>query len=398
MSLRVGTPEEAGMSAARVKRVARLVEEWVNRGVARTLVVAVARRGVVVLHEAFGPLGPEPDSPPVSRDSRFSLASIAKPITATAILGLVEDGLLGLNRPVAEYIPEFVGEGKDAVTVFHLLTHTSGLREDDVETHAAARIEAASAFPPAQEPEPAEHPALAAYLRLRYDAPLWKPPGVEMSYCDFHFELLGEIARRVSGRPLAAFAHERIFAPLDMRDTSYGLPNAVASRAVRRAHDDVRAIWAGSPAFGAPEFARIPSASAGVFSTALDLARFGQMFLDHGASGDARVLSPASVAQMTRNQIPGVGAGFGGEAYFPEASWGLGWAIHGDVRFPGSGSLHSPAAFWHTGSGGACIWVDPVYELVGSYLSVEPHPLSELSHVWPLDLFINAITAAVLDG
>jgi serine-type D-Ala-D-Ala carboxypeptidase len=390
------------MSAARLRRVARLVEDWVNHGVARTLAVAVARRGVVVLHEAFGPLGPEPDSPPVSRESLYCLASIAKPITATAILGLVEDGLLGLNRPVADYLPEFVGEGKDAVTIFHLLTHTSGLREDDVEAHAASRSEVASVSPPAPEgphpPEPPEHTALAAYLRLRYDAPLWKPPGVEMSYCDFNFELLGEIVRRVSGQRLAAFAHERIFAPLGMRDTSYALPDAVASRAVRRAPDDVRALWTGSSAFCTPEFARIPWASAGVFSTALDLARFGQMFLDPGVSGDARVLSPASVAQMTRNQIPGVGANIGEEQSFPEASWGLGWAIHGDVRFAGSGSLHSPAAFWHSGSGGAHIWVDPVYELVGSYLSIEPHPLSEISHVWPLDLFINAVTAAVLDG
>src|SRR5262249_52720336 len=130
--LRPGDPEEAGMSAARVRRVACLAESWVAQGMTPALVVLVARRGIVVLHEAFGRLGPEADAPSLPRDAIFPLASISKGFTAAAALILVEDGLLGLNRPVQEYLPEFQGEGKDRVLVHHLLTHTAGFEDDQL--------------------------------------------------------------------------------------------------------------------------------------------------------------------------------------------------------------------------------------------------------------------------
>src|SRR5256714_10552574 len=117
MELRAGTAEEAGMSAQRVRRVAQLAEGWVTQGITPALVVLVARRGVIVLHEAFGRVTPEPDSPPLQRDTIYPLTSITKPITATAAMILAEEGLLGFSRPVSEYIPEFTGEGKGAVMV-----------------------------------------------------------------------------------------------------------------------------------------------------------------------------------------------------------------------------------------------------------------------------------------
>src|SRR5438093_9713957 len=108
VKLRNGVPEEADMSAPRIAQVARLAEGWVRDGIHPALVVLVTRRGVIVLHEAFGKLRPEPDSPPVVRDTIFPIASITKPITATLAMQLVEDGVLGLNRPVQDYLPEFV--------------------------------------------------------------------------------------------------------------------------------------------------------------------------------------------------------------------------------------------------------------------------------------------------
>src|SRR5262245_53811234 len=101
------------MSPERVARLPRLCAGWVVQGLTPALQVAVARRGVLVLHEAWGRLGPEPDAPPLGVDSIFAIASLTKPITAAAVLCLVEDGLLGLNRPVQEYVPEFAGEGKE---------------------------------------------------------------------------------------------------------------------------------------------------------------------------------------------------------------------------------------------------------------------------------------------
>src|SRR3989442_9573880 len=209
MQLRPGEPEEVGMSARRVRHVGQLAAGWVAQGITPVLVILVARRGVVVLHEALGRLTPDDNAPPVKRDTIYPLTSLAKPITATAAMLLVEDGLLGLQRPVSEYLPEFCGEGKQAVMVHHLLTHTSGLRDEDVNAHAAKK-RGVVAIPP---PEETQHPWINEYLFLRYDAPLWKPPDVEMSYCNYGYNLLAEIVPRASGQPLACPARPTILPP-----------------------------------------------------------------------------------------------------------------------------------------------------------------------------------------
>jgi CubicO group peptidase (beta-lactamase class C family) len=132
LELRKGTPATVGISAEKIKNIRNLAQKWVDDGVHPSLEFVVARRGVVFLHEAYGKLGPEKDAPSLVKDTIFPLASISKPITATAAMILVEEGLLGLNRPVRDYVPEFIGEGKDKVIVRHLLTHTSGLRDVDL--------------------------------------------------------------------------------------------------------------------------------------------------------------------------------------------------------------------------------------------------------------------------
>ena len=184
-----------------------------------------------------------------------------------------------------------------------------------------------------------------------------------------------------------------IFAPLGMYDTSYIVPAEAADRVVKRpasapmAEADSRVQQA------------LPKASSGVYSTVRDMAIFGQMFLNLGSYGDARILSLATVRGMTRNQIPGISAHvpFLNE-FFPEASWGLGWNVCGDKRFPAEGSLHSPATFNHGGAGGVLLWVDPVLELLGVYFSVVLAVEPNGRQIWPVDLFMNAVTAAVVDG
>jgi CubicO group peptidase (beta-lactamase class C family) len=384
------------MSARRVRHVGQLAAGWVAQGITSALVILVARRGVVVLHEACGRLMPDDNAPPVTRDTIYPLTSLTKPITATAAMLLVEDGLLGLQRPVSEYLPEFIGEGKQAVLVHHLLTHTSGLRDEDVNAHAAQK-RGVVAVPP---PEATQYPWIHEYLFLRSDAPLWKPPGVEMSYCNYNYNVLGEIVRRVSGRALADFASERIFEPLGMQDTFYIVPDAVRARIVRPPLDAPYAAAVGymlAPGLGTREHQERPWASAGVYATAMDMAIFGQMFLNRGSYGEVRILSPAAVTEMTRNQIPGIGAQYRGEV-IPEASWGLGWSIHGNKKALQGGSLHSPQAFAHHGAGGTYCWVDPVYDIVGVYFSVVLERIDDTRDKECYDLFTNAVTAAVIDA
>ena len=308
----------------------------------------------------------------------------------------MEDGLLGLNRPVWWYIPEFTGEGKEAVMVHHLLTHTSGIRQQEVMAHVEKKRGTAQ-IPP---PEKTQHPLVHEWMWLLYDAPLWKPPGEEMSYCTWNSELLGEIVRRVSGRSLADFAKEKIFEPLGMVDSDYVLPESAEHRIVKRALDTEEGqLWASY------RLEETPWAGGGVCSTAMDMAIFGQMFLNQGHYGDARILSPASVAEMTRNQIPGIPASYWDEV-FPEACWGLGWNIRGNKTF--AGSLWSPFTYTHGGSGGIRLWVDPVYEIVGVFFSVMSYEHERLTGREKLqtaaqrclcseDLLINAVTAAVVD-
>jgi CubicO group peptidase (beta-lactamase class C family) len=120
------------------------------------------------------------------------------------------------------------------------------------------------------------------------------------------------------------------------------------------------------------------------------------MFLNRGAYAGARVLSPASVAEMTRNQIPCLPARYRGE-FFPEAGWGVGWSVLGNKKPERDGSLQSRSTISHSGAGGVCIWVDPANELVGVYLSVVLEMLPHGPYGWNLDLLMNAVTAAVVD-
>jgi CubicO group peptidase (beta-lactamase class C family) len=269
--------------------------------------------------------------------------------------------------------------------VHHLLTHTSGLRDEDLDAHAEAK-RAAVVIPPAGENQ---HPRIHESLFLRYDAPLWKPPGVEMSYCSYGYALLGEIVRRVSGQSLAGFATERIFGPLGMKDTLYIVPDAVRPRIVRRGADAL-----GADILDSRWLQDTPQAEDGAFSTALDLAVFTQTFLNGGRYGAVRLLSPAAVAEMTRNHIPGISSYIFDEV-FPEASWGLGWSIKGPKKAALFGSLLAPPAFEHPGWGGTYVWGDPAFDLVGVYLSVVPQALPNGMLDWHADLFINATTAAV---
>lgn len=380
MILRRGSPESVGMSPEKIKYVGDTAAKWVDEGKLPALVVFAARRGNIVLYDAFGKSSYTENAPDLDPEALFPLASISKSITATAAMILVEDGKLGLNRPVSYYIPEFTGEGKDTVAIHHLLTHTSGMRGEDIHAHIQKKKDSV-VIPP---PEHTQDPHIHEYLSLAYSAPLWKPPGAEMLYCGFGYELLGEIIRRISGQSLDSFSRERIFEPLGMKDTYYIVPESVHQRVAQR-NPEGPDKWAGTPQHLAD-----PSASSGAYSTAMDMAIFGQMFLNKGVYGNKRILSKASVEAMTRNQIPGVSARWG-NMFFSEASWGLGWSIQGNKRDE-YGTLCSPQTFSHGGAGGTFLWVDPEREVVGVYFSVYSHYTDSGT-----DLYSNMIMSAIED-
>src|SRR5262245_14844169 len=164
--LKQGPPQSVGMDPAGIERLKKLAAGWVEKGDTPSLAVLVARRGVVVLHEAYGVRLADDVSTILKRDSIFAVASVAKPVTAAAVMCLVEDGLIGLNRPFIDYVPELdvpVIQWLEEARVADLLCHTAGF--DDVKLGAFIEDagKRASDLPP---PEPGQHPKLSRRIRL----------------------------------------------------------------------------------------------------------------------------------------------------------------------------------------------------------------------------------------
>lgn len=348
MELRTGLPEEAGMSPERVDRIHQLAASMVEDHITPAEVYLVARKGMIVAHRSYGKLTPHDDSIELPIDALFPICSITKTITAACIMILVEQGSIGLNRPVCDYLPGFAGSGKEGVRVHHLLTHTSGLNGDEMTAK----------------------------------------PGEKMSYSGYGYDVLGEIIQRISNLSYTDFAKEHVFDPLGMKDSFFNVPQSERHRIVKRSPEDPCAEW-----LETEEFRNSASPSGGMYSTAYDLAIFGQMFLNKGVYGGRRILSPLSVMEMTKNQIPGISSEYRDEV-FPEAYWGYGWAINGDKR--DGGDLFSPQAYSHWGAGGPFIAVDPAYDIVTVYFNVERDLQKPFKNMYA-DYFNNTVLAAITD-
>lgn len=387
-----GAPEEAGMHPEQIALIRQRGAEWAQQDNTMALALLVARRGVICLHDAWGPRTSTPDALPAEPDSIFPYSSISKAITAAAIMMLVEQGLLGLTRPVQYYIPELQGEGAEGILVHQLLTHTSGYNDDEANARAAERMNQGLELPQCPSNQ---HEALHAQLHTYYSLAVSKSAGKEMSYASINYDLLGEIIRRVSGMSYTDFLAEHLFGPLGMTSCRVGFHPSIEENMVRDFEtqympempvgDEMRAL------------ASIPGASGSVFGSISDCATFAQMLLSGGQYGNTQLLTRASVDLMTNNQIPGIGTDFIG--WHDEASWGYGLDVYSHERWPwNDGSLPSNRTFMHGGLGGVGFWVDPAYELVYLYFSYcSDVDLESGIYRWDADLFQNMVTAATAD-
>lgn len=404
-TLKRGKPEEVGMDPARIELVRERARGWVANGDTPSLVVLVARRGVVVLEEAYGILRPS-DNAPLQTNSIFPVMSTSKPITAAAVMCLVEDGLLSLKHPITDYVPEITSPGADQVLIADLLTHTSGYDDMVVYPHAIGSLHERRPIP---DPAPGQHPLTNSLIHHAADAPLTKSPGEAMCYCNFGFELLADIVRRVSGRPFWRFVAARIFEPLGMTNSCYVVPANAQPRRVRRLPNYPAMTNPFLPSIDTDAMDSLDSGGAGVKTTAGDLARFGQMLLNRGVYGEVRVMSRASVDVMTIPQLPaGIPSYFtiadaqsGSRIEYPirGGSYGYGLFIgtQDDRTTYMNGSLMSPRTYSHEGFGSCSFWMDPDAELVGVYLSVIPKLRSNGMYYWRYDHFQDMVHAAIVD-
>jgi len=346
MGLPSATPEEAGFRPGGLDELDRVLDEFVDQGAFPGGVVAVGHRGKIVHLHPFGHFSYDDDAPAVAADTIYDLASLTKVVaTTTMAMIMVDEGRLDLDEKVQDFLPLFIGPGKDAVTVRHLLTHSSGV----------------DWWAPLYE----ELEGPQAYLERIQAMELVYEPGTDYKYSDLGIILLGEILSRVSGQPLDEFVRERVFEPLAMADTLYRPGKDRLSRIAPTEYDDWRGRLVRGEVHDENAFALGGIAPhAGLFSTAGDLARFAQMLLNGGVLEHHRIVSRETVELFTRK------AGDG------ESTRALGW----DTKSPEkstAGSYFSPRSFGHTGFTGTSMWMDPDRELFLILLSNRVHPTRE---------------------
>jgi CubicO group peptidase (beta-lactamase class C family) len=348
-NLTPGTPESVGVSSEGIRRAEEYVRQAVDAGVIPLADVALVRRGTLVWRASFVNRELAARGQRLDADSLYYLGSFTKIFVATLIMQQVERGQVMLSRSVADYIPAFAARGKESVTVRHLLAHASGL-PDQLASPMTTQI------------------PLAELVQEICDQPLVFRPGTRGSYCTWGFVLLAEILRRVTGRSLEDLGREDLFEPLGMANTAFGCPSEQLPRIVPAFDADLEL----HPTMNDPDLLTMSRGDTGAFSTADDLAAFGQMMLNGGSLGGERVLSPVSVRQMVEAQYPWGDtperlAGTG-EEQFTTLSKGLGWMVRGVGFFRGS-DLMSHRAFFHGGYLGLQVIVDPEYEIVSVFLT-----------------------------
>ena len=374
-------PAAPGVSLTQLANIDRVVAASISKKELPGAVVLVGHHGRIVWRKAYGSRAVEPQREPMSTDTIFDLASLTKIVaTATSIMILIERGDIRLSDPVINFIPEMKGEGRDAITIEQLLTHTAGFAPDfDLRDRWSGYDEA---------------------MKRLYREPLRNAPGARFVYSDINYIALGEVVHRVSGQPLDEFARDHIFAPLGMRDTSFR-PNAkLASRIAPTEKRRGQMSYLGDNAADSgaegerwlrgqvhdPTSFRMGGVAghAGLFSTAGDLAIFCQMILNGGSYHHARILSPMAVAAMTAPRA------------VSEQGWarGMGWDIATSFS-TNKGDLFPLGSFGHTGFTGTSLWIDRASDTFVVFLSNRVHPDGK-GDVGPLRGRIASIVASAI--
>lgn len=379
-------PEAVGIDPARLARLTEALRREVAEGRLPGAVIAVARRGHLVLHEAMGALDPATGAP-MPLDALFSIASMTKPMTGVAAVSLLEEGRLIATDPVGAYVPVFresrvardggadtpieSAPARAAMTVMDAMRHTTGLvygPQGQAPAHRAAMAAgiASSGSLAAKLDSAACAKALAA-LPLRFE------PGTVWNY-GFSTDVLGLVVEAVAGKPLGAVMRERIFAPLGMADTGYALPDGGAARFARPFAKDPLTGTAQEVA-PPPAAPRMDPGGTGLVSTAADYLRVAQALLDGGILGGARILSPRGVAWMGSDHL-GAGIANTVPAFDPFlAGYGFGATVAVRTLRGQGGGLASVGSFGWTGVNGTCFWVDPAERLAVVFMAHAPGDL-----------------------
>ena len=345
----------AGTPSDKLQIIPRTIQQPIDAGELAGAVTLVAKDGKIIEFDALGKSDLSTGRPQKT-DDFFWVASMTKPITAAAVMMLVDEHKLHLDDPVAKYLPAFktlwmiaeqshdhmlLKRPAHSVTIRHLLTHTHGLSEI---------------------PTPAAGTPLEEWVNEIARGPLSFEPGSQWKYGNASSNVLGRIVEVVSGMPYQDFLQHRIFDPLGMKETTFYPTEDQLSRLSKsyRLLPDGKGLEEIGISLLKGEVTgrqRTVTPGAGLFATAMDMWRFYQILLDGGVHDGQRLLSAEAVAEMTRVQTGTLETGFS-----PGMGWGLSLGI---VREPTGWTDALPiGAYGHDGAYGTTVIVEPAQRVV----------------------------------
>jgi len=377
-------PEAVGLSTERLSRVDKVMEKYVAHQEIPGGVTLLARHGKIAHLGTYGMMDVEAGKP-MTPDTIFRIASMTKPITSVAVMMLYEEGHFRLHEPVSKFIPAFkemhVLPPEDAedsvspvpairqITIWNLLTHTSGLTYHWNERLGPTYNEAGITHGLLQDES-----TLAEKMKILATIPLLHQPGEKVEY-GLSIDVLGYLVEVVSGMPFNEFLAERIFKPLRMTDTHFFIPETKRERLatvyertgggpiMRKSKEPTvqgSVIYSTDYPYNGPQ--TYFSGGAGLVSTASDYARFTQMMLNGGELDGVRLLSRKTVEFMTTDQLAAMGVGSG---------FGLGFSIVRDasnLRDIGSVGAYGGGGFFFTS-----FFIDPQEQMLGLFMC-QVHP------------------------
>ena len=365
-------PEAVGMSSASLESICSKMNSYVDSVELQVVVTLVSRHGKIVYKNTVGKLDIETGSA-LKEDSLFRIYSMTKPIVTAAAMQLYEQGKFQLTDPVAKYLPEFqntkVYEGgelvdqKQAITIQHLMTHTSGIVYDFMGSSPVVELYKAADLRAASSPE--------TFSKNIAALPLQEQPGTRWVY-SFSIDVLGRLVEVISGEPLDQYLKNHILMPLEMTDTFFEVPADKVSR------------FGTNHQFGPdgklniidrPSESRYTrkvtffSGGGGLVSTADDYMRFCQAMLNGGELNGQRILSRKTIDYMTQDHLPGIlkksgidTDGTGVVENRPGFGFGLGFAITTNPQ--AAGTISSKGEYYWGGAAGTVFWIDPVEDLI----------------------------------
>ncbi len=370
-------PESVGFSSERLERLHTLMEDAVKRQQVAGVVTLLARHGKVVDYRAYG-MRNIASSTPMTTDTIFRDYSMTKPVTATAMMILYEQGRWLPSDPISKYIPEFAhlkvyaGTGADGKviledpvhppTMHELMTHTAGFTYGIFgDTPVDKMVRDADLF---------QSKDLHEFITKLAGLPLLYQPGTKWVY-SVSMDIQGYIVEKLSGKTLPEFDRDEIFKPLGMKDAGFYVPEDKWQRfaKVYWVTDTGGLSDHGPQTVNRRDFAHepsLPSGGGGMVSTAEDYYRFATMLLEGGQLGGQRILSPATVHLMSSNHLPpSLLTGqfkIGTQVMRPGFGYGYNCAV---VYDPPTADLpEGKGTFFWDGAAGTWFWIDPTNDIV----------------------------------